>query len=133
MRFRAKRLYRMIDRMVGGRGREAGYHDQAHGVVWHEHFTADSLRGLLEPLFDITLLHFRGALLAPLCNAMLFPFYRRQCADHWLAKCIRRLEQMDSSINYGPVLGYNVLLIARKRATTGKGDRAIDGNDAVAS
>ena len=85
-------LSRFASAQAGGGGRDAGYAGEAHGVVWHHHFTKKELVGLLDPYSELERLRWRGALLTPLCGLLQFP-----------------------SLDPGEFLAYNVLMVFRKR------------------
>ena len=115
VRFRLPTVFGFITALVGGRGREAGYEGQAHGVVWHHHFSEKELARLFDQYFELEHMRWRGALLAPLCGFLEFPFYRRNRLDHPLLKLIHRINRWDHSVDPGKFLGYNVLMVLRKR------------------
>jgi SAM-dependent methyltransferase len=108
------RTFNLVARMVGGKGREAGYESQKHGIVWHHHFSLNELRRLLSPFFRIRSVRWRGGLLAPLCSWLLFPFYRQQANEHILCKIIARIQSFDLSLQLGEEVGYNLLIVAEK-------------------
>jgi len=114
VRFRFPALYRRVSRFVGGASRDAGFERQKHGVVWHHHFSVDELRGLLQGRFAIEHVRFRGAVLVPLCDALAFPFYRKRLYDHPVLKALLALSALDYRFDAGPLLGYDVLLVARR-------------------
>lgn len=107
-------LFRFASRLLGGEGREAGYHDQKHGLVWHHHFSLEELSALLYPYFRVEGVRWRGCLLAPLCNWMAFPFYRLGAPAHPLLKLIRRVERWEMSLDLGERLAYNLVLATRR-------------------
>lgn len=114
IRFRMPILYRAASRAFGGRGREAGYRDQKHGVVPHHHFSLQELRVLLDPYFRVERVRWRGFLLAPISSWMAFPFYRLGALDHPLLKAIHRVENWEMSLDLGERFAYNVVLTARR-------------------
>ena len=115
IRFRLPTLFRIIRALVGGRGREAGYEGQAHGIVWHHHFSRTELGRLIDQYFEFEHIRWRGVLLVPLCVFLEFPFYRRNRLDHPMFMLIRRIERWEYSVNPGELLGYDVLVVLRKR------------------
>jgi SAM-dependent methyltransferase len=115
VRYRVPALFRFASAQAGGGGRDAGYAGEAHGVVWHHHFTKTELVGLLDPYFELERLRWRGALLTPLCGLLQFPFYRRNRLDHPVFKLLQRINQWDHSLDPGEFLAYNVLMVFRKR------------------
>lgn len=76
VRFRLPALYQLVHRVLGGPGLEAGFTGQKHDVVWHKHFSLPELQELLQKDFEIIRVRYRGSLLVPLCDWLLFPFYR---------------------------------------------------------
>ncbi len=114
VRFRLPRLYAVVSAWVGGPARDAGYRDQKHGVVWHHHFRLAELTELLRGRFVIERVRFRGTLFIPLCDALAFPFYRKQRYGHPLLKALEKLSALDHGIDGGPILGYDVLLVAQR-------------------
>ena len=115
IRFRLPTFFEVITTLVGGRGREAGYEGQTHGVVWHHHFSIMELEGLFDQYFELEHMRWRGALLAPLCGYLEFPFYRRNRLDHPLLKLIQWISRWEHSVDPGSFLGYNMLVVLRKR------------------
>ena len=113
-RLRFPRIFRVAERLAGGVGRERGYEGQKHGIVVHHHFALAELESLFSGRFAIELIRHRGALIAPVCSWLQFPFYRRKRTDHPLARILRWLEDRDLERNWGPRLGYDVLIVARR-------------------
>lgn len=109
------KLFHSLSRLVGGKGREAGYENQEHGIVWHHHFKLQEIRSLLEPQFEIETVRWRGALLAPLTNWLKFPFYRRNLGENPVVKFLDSVENMEMSLPLGAFLAYNLLIVARRR------------------
>ena len=116
-RLRFPRLFGVAARVVGGQGREKGYENQKHGIVWHEHFTTDKIRELLDPHFAIEKMVYRGFVLAPTINWLQFPFYRWRKYDHPFLKILNRIESWEMSKDLGPRLGYNLLIVAKHKAS----------------
>jgi SAM-dependent methyltransferase len=116
VRFRFPSVYRWASRLAGGLGREAGYENQEHGVVWHHHFRMDELRSLLEPRFEIHHVRWRGSLLTPLGEWLLFPCYRRKAYRHPVFRAVKSLQDLDMAVPLGPWLAYDVLIVARHRS-----------------
>lgn len=119
LRLRFPGLFRVISRVVGGRGREAGYANQKHGIVWHHHFTLGELRKVLEPYFRIERVRYRGSLIVPICNWLQFPFYRRKAYDHPLLRLVNRILELDMACDLGERIAYNVIVVARKVIPSG--------------
>jgi SAM-dependent methyltransferase len=117
IRLRFPRLFNRVSELVGGLGRERGVEGEKHGLVWHHHFSAAELRGLLEPAFAIDLMRWRGSVVAPICAGLLFPWYRLQKHEHPIAKVLHRLEAWDLSREPVQSLAWNVLVVAHKRET----------------
>ena len=115
IRFRLPTLFGFITALVGGRGREAGYEGEVHGVVWHHHFSLVELGRLFDQSFELEHLRWRGVLLVPLCGILEFPFYRRNRTDHPLFKLVRWINHWEHSVDLGRFLGYNMLVVLRKR------------------
>ena len=115
IRFRLPTLFGFITALAGGRGREAGYEDQAHGVVWHHHFSRTELGRLFDQYFEVEHMRWRAVLLVPLCGFLEFPFYRRNRLDHPMFELIHRVKLWEHSVDPGEFLGYNVLVVLRQR------------------
>lgn len=116
VRFRLPALHRLANRAFRGQGREAGYQDQKHGVVWHHHFSLNELRDLFDPLFKIEQVRWRGCLLTPICNWLQFPFYRLKDYDSPVLQAINRIQWFEMSLQLGERLAYNVILALRRVA-----------------
>lgn len=115
LRLRLPGLFRGANALVGGVGRERGYEGQKHGIVWHHHFTLDELRSLLSERFHIRVVRYRACLVAPIVQALQWPWYRSGRADHPIRRMLHRLEHWDYSIRYPTFLGFNMLIVAEKR------------------
>lgn len=115
IRFRLPAAFRFIKELVGGHGREAGCEGQAHGVVWHHHFSRSELGRLFDQHFELEYIRWRGVLLVPLCGFLEFSFCRRNRLDHPIFKLIHRIERWEYSVNPDKLLGYDVLVVLRKR------------------
>ena len=117
IRFRLPGVFGFLTARVGGpgRGRDPGYAGQVHGVVWHHHFGMVELGRLFDQDFERGYTRRRGALLAPLCGILEFPFYRRNRLDHPLFRLLQRTSHWEHSVDLGKALGYNVLVVLRKR------------------
>jgi SAM-dependent methyltransferase len=111
------KIFSMFARLVGGRGREAGFEDQKHGIVWHHHFKLDEIRQLLEPYFEIHQVRWRGSLLMPLGDWLQFPFYRFNALNHPISKGINFFQKWDMRQNFGSALGYNMIIVAKRKNT----------------
>jgi len=118
MRFRLPHLYRLANWLVGGVGKESGYRDQAHGVVWHHHFARDEMAGLLAPHFDPLVMTGWGCLVLPVCTWLQWPLYRWRKYDSWFCRRIERWKQADVARRYGFRTAYNLFVVARKRPAT---------------
>jgi SAM-dependent methyltransferase len=114
VRLRFPRVFEVASKLAGGYGREIGYENQKHGIVWHHHFSISELKSLMGDGFNIELIRWRGCLLSPICNWLEFPFYRRRAYTHPLLKAIRAVDYWEMKQNLGSVLGYNVLIVARR-------------------
>jgi SAM-dependent methyltransferase len=108
-------LFNLVSKLVGGQGRELGYVGQKHDIVWHHHFTMEELKGLLEPLFNITCIRGRGCLFSPICEWLEWPFYRMNLTNSIFYKMIHQLHQWDMSCDWGLKLAYNILIVAEKK------------------
>ncbi len=115
IRFRLSTFFRVITTLVGGRAREAGYEGQTHGVVWHHHFSIMERESLFDQYFELEHMRWSGALLAPLCRYLEFPFYRRNRLDHPLFSLIQWISRWEHSVDPGSFLGHNMLVVLRKR------------------
>ncbi|MBD2626923.1 class I SAM-dependent methyltransferase [Trichormus variabilis] len=109
-------LFNTVSKLVGGSGRELGYAEQKHDIVWHYHFTIPELKALLEPLFNIYHIRGRGCFFSPICNWLEWPFYRMNRMNNILYKTISKLHQWDMSCDWGMGLAYNVLIVAEKKS-----------------
>lgn len=113
-RFRFPKLFQWASGKVGGRDRQQIYETHAKGVVWHHHFRFEELKSLLGSAFEIEKVRWRGCLIAPVGDWVLFPLYRRQSYDQWAGRAIRKLQKWEMSLQLGSSLAYNVLIVARK-------------------
>lgn len=131
-RFHFPRLHRRVSRLIGGGGRDRGYEGEKHGVEWHHHFTVEELRQLLGNAFEIEYIRFRGCVISPLAGILEWPFYRRRRTDHAFFRLIRRVHEAEMDRDFGPCLGCNVMLIARKanvsRGPTGPAPASVFGS-----
>lgn len=109
------KLFNILTSLVKGKGREAGFKGQKHGIVWHYHFTYEEIVDLLTRQgFAIKLHRGRGAILSPLMNWLEFPFYRLGACNNIIFKMIRFIHDFDVSLDYGRRLSYNHLIVASK-------------------
>lgn len=113
-RFLFPNAFSLANRIVGGAGREKGFENQKHGVIWHHHFTLHELETLLSPYFNIIHVRYRGCLLSPICNWLEWPFYRINAIENIIYETIFRVHHFDMSCNFTEKLGYNMLLVAKK-------------------
>ena len=118
MRFRIPGLYRLANRLVGGRGKDSGYDGQKHGVVWHHHFQKAELEALFGPSFKIQRLRGRGCFLFPICLWLQWPLYRWKMYDHPLCRLIEKLKLLDLGIPWPLPLAFDVLMVADRPADT---------------
>ena len=118
LRFRLPALHRWASGRVGGRGKEAGYAGQKHGVVFHHHFTLAELHVLLEPHFTLRTVIGRGCLLFPVATAIQWPFYRRRATSHPLFRAVDRVMQLDYATQYPLPVAYNVVIAADRLPVT---------------
>jgi SAM-dependent methyltransferase len=109
-------LFERFSRIFGGNGREVGFVGEKHGIVWHHHFTLTELESLFAKDFIIEEIRWRGTLLIPLCEWLLFPFYRLDLYDSFPGKVLQKIKAWDFSINTNAFFAYNVLLVLKKRA-----------------
>lgn len=114
-RARLPAVYKIVNRVVGGAGREEALKNQKHGVVWHHHFTLDELRKLMDPLFEIETIRFRGAALAPICEWAAFPLYRAGMSETGVFRMLKAIQDFDYSVSYAGAFAYNVLIVVRRR------------------
>jgi SAM-dependent methyltransferase len=110
LRHRFPQLYR---RFIRGGVRDAAYRER-QDVVWHHHFTTDELLGLVGAGWRVTLTRFPGFLLLPLADLFMWPFHRVRARSNRIARLLQRIGDWDSDRNYGPRLGYEVLLCLEK-------------------
>lgn len=114
-RLRFPIIFGFLSRLVKGKGREAGFEGQKHGIVWHHHFKYKEISDILTAQgFIIELHRGRGALLSPLMNWLEFPFYRYNACNNIIFKMIRYIHDFDVSLDYGSRISYNHLIVLRK-------------------
>lgn len=112
------KIFDILSKIVKGKGREAGFVGQKHGIVWHHHFRYEEITDLLKAQgFQIEIHRGRGALISPLFNWLEFPFYRFGLCNNVLFKIIRYVHDFDVSLDYGRKISYNHLIVARKSAS----------------
>ena len=114
MRFRLPGLYQFVNRWIGGRGKEAGYEGQKHGVVFHHHFTRKELRDLLSPGFGISRIMGQGFLVVPLGCWLRWPFYRRERRDHIVCRAIEAIMQLEYRMPIPASIAFSVIVVADK-------------------
>jgi SAM-dependent methyltransferase len=112
IRFRIPRIYALVSRIIGGAGREQGYRDEKHGVVWHHHFSLHEVKAILEPEFRISFVRGRGFILFPILTWIQWPFYRRQLHQSPILKAIERIKSLDFTINWPLRCAYDILVVA---------------------
>jgi len=108
-------FFNTASQLMGGQGRDIGYAGQKHGIVWHHHFTIEELNSLIGPLFNIYHFRGRGCLLSPICDWLLWPFYRSNRTNNIVYKTISQIGHWDMSCNFSLQLAYNVLIVAEKK------------------
>jgi len=116
VRFRLPRLHARASKWAGGSGKEAGYKDQQHGVVWHEHFRIPELQKMLPDELHVECVFGRACLLFPLGAWFRWPFYRRGLRGHWACRLAERAMALDAETPYPMALAYNLVLVARRSA-----------------
>jgi len=116
MRFSFPKLFSLISKILGGGGRDLGFVGQKHGVIWHYHFSLEELSILLEPHFEILNVRYRGAFMVPICETLLFPFYRKNKLNHFIARYLRKWKFLDFHLNWGSFLSYNILIVCKKKS-----------------
>ncbi len=116
MRLRFPSLFKFLSKTVGGHGREHGFVGEKHDIVWHHHFTLKELEDLLSPHFEITYTRMRGCLIEPIAQYLLFPFYRKENYSSPIYKLIRTIKDLENSFNLPTFLGFDVLLVLKKKA-----------------
>ncbi len=114
MRFLFPNAFSLASKLIGGLGREKGFENQKHSVVWHHHFTLKELENLLLSHFTIVHIRYRGCLLSPICNWLEWPFYRMNATQNIIYKIIRHVHEFDMLCDFGGKFGYNVLIVAKK-------------------
>jgi len=105
-----------LARLIGGEGREAGYKNQKHGIIWHHHFSLKEIERLLGDKFKVFNVRWRGSFIVPIGNWLVFPFYRLKLFDSFGFRLIRKLMDWENEKNLGPFLGYDVIVIADKKS-----------------
>jgi SAM-dependent methyltransferase len=114
LRFHLPWLYSVVNRVVGGVGKEAGYLGQKHGVVFHYHFTGRELVDLLEPAFEIERQQYRGVLLFPVGAWVRWPFYRRKSRGNPVCRLTEWAMKQEMRLPIPRGLAFNTLLRARR-------------------
>jgi SAM-dependent methyltransferase len=114
VRFHLPAVHRWADKMAGGRGKEAGYENQKHGVVFHHHFSLAELVDLMGARFKLLKKQGRGLLLAPLGFWMRWPFYRRGKYDHLGCRLIEKVIGAEYKVKVPCAFAYGVLIVAIK-------------------
>jgi SAM-dependent methyltransferase len=114
IRFYFPKLYSIVSGFVKGFDRKDGFEGEKHGVVWHHHFRYSELEELIPKDYKITEKRFRGIIIAPLSQYLMFPFYRLQCLNNPIYKMIRRAKELELKINPPGFLGFNILLVIEK-------------------
>ena len=115
MRLRFPFIFNFLSKVVGGHGREHGFVGEKHDIVWHHHFTMKELEELLCPHFEITYKRMRGCLIDPIAQYLLFPFYRKENYSSPIYNLIRKIKDWEASINFPPFLGFDILLVLKKK------------------
>jgi SAM-dependent methyltransferase len=110
LRFCFPGLYRAL---IGRGRRDSGYEGRESGIVWHHHFAREELRGLAGAGWELETWRTGGLLLLPAAEILLWPFYRKNRADHPLARSIYRVMNFDLGCRYGPA-SYDILTIFRR-------------------
>jgi ubiquinone/menaquinone biosynthesis C-methylase UbiE len=110
VRFHFPNLYR---RLLGGGRRDRGYSDGAAGVHWHYHFTQTEMIELAGHGWTAEATWYGGLVLDPLCDFLLWPFYRLKWQRGIVRRMIEFVRDVDYEVNYGQA-SYGVLLVLRK-------------------
>ena len=108
------KLFSIFAKLVGGKGREAGFVKQKHGIVWHHHFTLKELESLFSPQFEIKTIRWRGGLIFPICEWLLFPLYRLQLTNNIFYRLIKKMQSLDYSLQFGRFFAYDILFVAKR-------------------
>lgn len=109
------KLFSILSKIVGGKGREAGFVKQKHGIVWHHHFSIEELKSLVSPQFEIEKIRYRAGFIFPICEWLLFPLYRLNLTNNWFYSFIKKLQLMDTKLQLGRFLAYDVILVMKKK------------------
>ncbi len=109
-RFRFPRLYRTT---VGRGRRDAGYGNDADGVVWHQHFRADDLLALAGAGWEIETIRRGGSFLFPLLEIASWPFYRMGRTSSRVFKLLQHLKNVDLGQDFGRVSD-DILLVLKR-------------------
>ena len=115
VRFRLPRPFAFITALVGGCGPEAGYEDQAYGVVWHHHISRTELGRLFTQHVEVEWIRWRAVALVRPCGFVECPFYRRNGLDHPMFTLIHRIKLGVYSVDPGECRGDDVLVVFRQR------------------
>ena len=114
LRFHLPSLHDFVSRRIGGRGKEAGYADQKHGVVYHHHFTKAELLDLLSPALQVEVMRGRGFLFYPLGAWVRWPFYRRNTRNNPICRVAEWAMAKEMRLPVPQALAFDVLLRAKK-------------------
>lgn len=115
MRFIFPAFINYLTRLFGGVNRDAGFVGEKHSVIWHHHFTLKELKLILEPEFEITLTRWRGFLLTPIIEWILFPLYRWGLTETFIFKFLKSLQSLEFKYINNQFLGYNILLTVKPK------------------
>ena len=116
MRLRLPHLFNVLSRMLGGVGRDQGYQGEKHDIVWHHHFTQDELQELWGEAYELEKTRYRGVLIAPLAQYLMFPFYRLENFNNPIYKFIRKCKNLELEWDAPPGLAFNVLVVLNKKS-----------------
>jgi SAM-dependent methyltransferase len=114
MRFRLPALYNLVNRYIGGAGKEVGYEGQKHGVVFHHHFTCNELRDLLTPEFEVRRFWGRGLVIMPIGCWLRWPFYRRGTRKNIICRIVESAIRIEYTWPVPVMIAYNVVVVADK-------------------
>ena len=109
-RFQFPRLYKTL---VGEGNRDPHYCASGEEIVPHYHFRREELMALAGSGWEVKACVYGGLVLFPITDILRWPFYRRNRADHWIARALQKVAAFEMGLNFGRG-SYGILLVLRK-------------------
>jgi SAM-dependent methyltransferase len=109
-RFQFPRLYKTL---VGEGNRDPHYCASGEEIVPHYHFRREELLALAGSGWEVEACVYGGLVLFPITDILRWPFYRRNRADHWIARALQKVAAFEMELNFGRG-SYGILLVLRK-------------------